>query len=36
MEVEKLLWDWILQTLFDDDIFDVKKIGHYLMITMLM
>ena len=28
MEVEKLLWDWILQTLFDDDNFDAKKIGH--------
>ena len=28
MEVGKLLWDWILQTLFSDDNFDVKKIGH--------
>ena len=26
MEVEKLIWDWILQTLFADDNFDVKKI----------
>ena len=28
MEMEKLLWDWIFQTLFGDDNFYVKKIGH--------
>ena len=28
MEVEKLSWDSILQTLFGDDNFDVKKIKH--------
>ena len=28
MEVKKQLWDWILQTLFGDNNFDVKKITH--------
>ena len=36
METEKLLWDWILQTLFSNDNFDVTKIGHLIPLSNLV